>query len=381
MEVPVEKKRNVAVIAHGGAGKTTLSEAMLFNAKATDKLGRVDDGTSILDSEPEEQRRKISIELSVHHYEWGGFNANLIDTPGYSDFLTETRNALRVAGGAVVMLSAISGVKVQTEKIWEFADESEVVRIAFVNKMDRERANFLRAVDDMERVLKIKGVPLQMPAGEGAGFRGVIDLLSMKAHIRRDGSEGCEAGEIPGELLKEAEKMRERMVEAVVEGDDALMEKYLNGAVLSVDELRRALREAVLTKKFIPVYLGSAYKNIGVDLLMDAVNLCLPSPLERGAIRGVVKGKNPKTGADVERTADPRGPFAAFVFKTMIDPFTGKLSAFRVYSGTIRADSTVYNPNRGEKERISHLYLVEGKKMREVPSASAGDIAAAAKLK
>ncbi|OGP24310.1 MAG: translation elongation factor G [Deltaproteobacteria bacterium GWB2_55_19] len=382
MEIPLDKKRNISVIAHGGAGKTTLSEAILFNAKATEKLGRVDDDTSILDYEPEEHKRKITISAAIHHYDWGGCRVNVIDTPGYPDFLTETRDALRVAGGAVVILSAISGVKVQTEKIWEFADEFEVCRIAFVNKMDKERASFFRAVDDMERVLKVKGVPMQLPIGEADAFKGVIDLLSMKAYYYKDDSSGSfDIKDVPPALRKDAEKARETMVEAVVEADDALTEKYLNGEGISVDEIKQGVREGVLTRRFIPVYVGSALRNMGVNLLMDAINLSLPAPPDKGTIRGVLKGRNPKTGEELQREPDYNAPFSAFVFKTVIDPYTGKLSFFRVYSGVLHADSTVLNATRDAKEKISHLYLLEGKKIKEVGRASAGDIVAAAKLK
>lgn len=381
-QVPIEKKRNVSIIAHGGAGKTTLSEAILFNAKATERLGRVDDDTSVLDFEPEEHKRKITISAAVHHYNWDGFRVNIIDTPGFSNFLVETRDSLRVVGGAVVILSAISGVKVQTEKIWEFADDYEVCRIAFVNKMDRERASFFRAVDDMERVLKVKGIPMQIPIGEGPGFRGVVDLAAMKAYYYKDDlSGGFEVRDIPKELKPEAEKMRDSMIASVVEADEALTEKYINGETLTVDELKRALREGVLTRRFIPVYLGSAGRNIGINLLMDAVNLTLPSPLDKGTIRGVLKGKDPRTGEEVVRQPDPAEPFSAFVFKTTIDPYTGKLTIFRVFSGAVHTDSTVYNAAHDAREKIGHLYLLEGKKLKEVPRAEAGDIAAVAKLK
>ncbi|MBI5587400.1 MAG: elongation factor G [Deltaproteobacteria bacterium] len=382
MEFSPADKRNISIIAHGGAGKTTLAEAMLFDAGATERLGRVDDETSVLDYEPEEHKRRISISAAVHHYDWNGTRVNLIDTPGYSNFLTETRDALRITGGAVVILSAISGVKVQTERIWEFADEFEVCRIAFVNKMDRDRASFFRAVDDMEKVLKVKGVPVQMPVGEGSAFKGVVDLVTMKAYIYKDDlSGGYEVKEVPAELKKQAAKMREEMVSAIVEADDGLTEKYLSGEEIPVESLLKALREGVLTKRFIPVFLGSAAKNIGVNLLMDAVNLTLPSPLDKGTIRGVIKGTDPRTGEDVERRPDVDGPFSAFVFKTIIDPYTGKLSVFRIYSGTVRADSTVYNPARDVKEKLSHLYVMEGKKIKEVSKAAAGDIVAVAKLK
>lgn len=382
MEVSLERKRNISIIAHGGAGKTSLAEAMLFNAGAVERLGKVDDGTSHLDFEPEEQKRKITVSAAMHHYDWDGCRVNVIDTPGYSNFLTETRDSLRVVGGAVVILSAISGVKVQTEKIWEFADEFEVSRIAFVNKMDRERAGYLRAVDDMEKVLKVKGVPMQIPIGEGHGFRGLVDLVPMKAYIYKDDGSGVfETGEVPKELESEAAAMRENMIAAVAESDEALTEKYLNGDEISKEEILKALREGVLTRRFIPVYLGSALRNMGVNLLMDAVNGNLPSPLDKGAIRGHIRGVDPRNGEEIEREPRVEEPFSAFVFKSLIDPYTGKLSIFRVFSGSLSADSTVLNPTRDAKEKISHLYLMEGKKLKEVASVEAGDIAAVSKLK
>lgn len=382
MEISLDMKRNIAVIAHGGAGKTTLAEAMLFNAKATDRLGRVDEDTSILDYEPEEHKRKISITSAIHHYDWEGCRVNIIDTPGYSNFIPETRNCLRVVGGAVVILSAVSGVKVQTEKVWGYADEFEVSRIAFVNKMDRERASFLRAVDDMEKVLGVKGVPVQMPLGEGPEFNGVVDLLSMKAYLYKDGSSGAfEVKTIPAGAEKEALKMRDNMIAAAAELDEALAERYLNGAEITVAELKKALREGVLTRRFIPVFMGSAYKNMGVNLLMDGINRMLPSPLDKGAIRGVIKGRDPRTGEEAKREPGLESPFSALVFKTIIDPYTGKLSVFRVYSGVLHPDATVYNSTRDVKEKISHIYLLEGKRIKETQRAVSGDIAAAAKLK
>jgi elongation factor G len=376
--IPIDKKRNIAIIGQGDAGKTTLSEAMLFSAKATPRIGRVDDGSSILDYEPEEQKRNITLSASLHHYEWDKHRVNIIDTPGYSNFLTETRNALRVADGAVVILSAVSGVKVQTERVWEFADEFEVSRIAFVNEMDRERANFLTAVDDMERSFEVKGVPIHIPLNKGPEFNGVVDLLPMKLFLyKEDLSGNYEVKDVPAELKEKAGKMREEMVEAIVETDDALMEKYLEGGEVTVEELTKGLREGVLTKKLLPVLCGSAYKNMGINLLMDMINHCLPSPLDRP----MVKGTDPKSGEEVSKGPSNEEPFSALVFKTIIDPFTGKLSFFRVYSGKITGESTVFNPQRNVKGKIGHLFLLEGKKTKEVNEASAGDIVAVAKLK
>ncbi len=382
MESPIDKKRNIAIIAHGGAGKTTLAESMLFNARVTPKLGRVDEGTSVLDSTPEERQRKMTLQVSLHQYSWKGHTVNLIDTPGYTNFLPHTRSSLRVAGGAVVLLSAISGVKVQTEMVWGYADENELPRIAFVNKMDSERARFLRAVDDMEKVLGVKGVPVQLPVGEGEDFTGVLDLLTMKAYTYgKDASGGYEERGPADDLLREAEPLREHLLEAVVEADDDLTERYLDGEDIRAEELMKALREGVLTRRFVTVLCGSAYRHIGVNFLMDFVNLCLPAPLDKGRLKGVVKGKDPATGKEAKREPSPDGPFSALVFKTALDPFTGKLSVFRVYSGTLVPNTTVLNTSRNATEKIGHIFRIAGDKTVEVDLACAGDIAAVSKLK
>lgn len=370
--------RNVSIIAHSGAGKTTLGEAILFNAGSTERLGSVDEGTSVLDFEPEEIRRKMTIDASIHHYEWNRHVVNLIDTPGFTNFLTETRNALRVSEGAVVILSAISGVKIQTEKIWQFADEYEIPRIAFVNKMDRERANFLRAVDDMEKAFGVKGIPIQLPIGAEEGFKGVVDLIDTKAYIySKDGSGRFEVADVPEDLLDDTESFRTRLIEAVVEGNDLLLERYLEEDELSREEILKGLRESIITSRFIPILCGSALRNIGIQQLMNAINLYLPSPLDKGTVRG----KGPATGDEKERHPSLEEPFSAFVFKTVSDPYAGKLSIFRVYSGSLKPDSQVLNPSKGIKERVGQLYILEGKKHKPVDSVSAGDIAAVAKLK
>jgi len=382
VETDLKKKRNIAIIAHGGAGKTSLSDAILADSGAVPALGSVDKGTSLFDFEPEEKKRNISISSALHHYTWKKHHVNIIDTPGYSNFLHETRNSLSVVGGAVVIMSAISGVKAQTERLWAYADGHEISRIAFVNKMDRERANFFRAIDDMEQVLGAKGVAMQMPIGSGEKFEGVIDLLTMKAcYYKNDSSGKCDIKDIPDDLAEEAEKMRQTMIEAIVESDDDLLEKYLEGEAMEAEELLRGLREGTLTRKFVPVYAGSAVRNMGVNLLMDAINTCLPSPLDKGAIKGHAKGTNPETGDPIVGKPDPNDPFSALVFKTIIDPYTGRLSVLRVYSGKISPGSQIINTATGTKEKISHIYALEGKDLKEVPCAVAGDIIALAKLK
>jgi len=372
------KIRNLGIIAHGGAGKTSLSEAILFNSGMIDRLGRVDDGTSTMDFEPEEIKRKISITSSLDHCEWQGHSIHLVDTPGYGDFIADTRACMRTLDCAVVILSAISGVKVQTEEVWAWANEFEIPRIAFVNKLDRERANFFRAIDDMEKSLKARGVAIQLPLGVEDGFEGVIDLIKMKAcRYDRDFSGNCTEIDIPAEYLDEAQRLREQMVETVAEAYDALTEKYLESGDLSEEEILDGLRVGTIRNTFTAVLCGSATANIGVKQLLDAICAYLPSPLDRTK----AVGTNPKTEALEERAPLETEPFSALVFKTTSDPYTGKISIFRVYSGVLNSDSMVFNATKGVDERIGQIYELEGKKQKPIKQAVAGDIVAVAKLK
>ena len=372
------KLRNVGIVAHGGAGKTSLTEALLFNAGMIDRLGRVDDGTASMDFEPEEIKRRISVSSALHHAEWDGHSLHIVDTPGYGDFIADTRACLRVLGGAVVIISAISGVKVQTEEVWEWANETEIPRIAFVNKMDRERANFFRAIDDMEKALKARAIAVQLPLGAEEDFEGVIDLIKMKAfRYSKDTSGKFTEEEIPYEYLDDARKLREKLVETVAEAYDALTEKFLETGELSEEDVLDGLRVGTLRRTFTPVFCGSALLNIGVSQLLDYICSCLPSPLDRGSVVGI----NPKNNEIVERAPDENEPFSALVFKTTSDPYTGKISVFRVYSGVLNSDSTIFNPNRDCTERIGQIYELEGKKQKPIKQAVAGDIVAVAKLK
>lgn len=372
------KIRNLGIVAHGGAGKTSLSEAILFTAGMIDRLGRVDDGTSTMDYEPEEIKRKISITSSLDHCEWKDHSIHLVDTPGYGDFIADTRACMRALDCAVVILSAISGVKVQTEEVWNWANEFEIPRIAFVNKMDRERANFLRAIDDMEKALKARGVAVQMPLGAEENFEGVVDLVTMKAYrYAKDGSGSASEIEIPADALDEAQRLREHMVEVVAEAYDALTEKYLETGELTDEEILDGLRVGTMRNTFTAVLCGSSTLNIGVKQLLDAVCAYLPSPLDRTK----AVGTNPKTEALEERAPDESEPFSALVFKTTSDPYTGKITIFRVYSGVLNADSTVFNASKGVEERIGQIYELEGKKQKAIKQAVAGDIVAVAKLK
>lgn len=372
------KIRNLGIVAQGDAGKTSLTEAILFNTGMTDRLGKVDDGSSTMDFEPEEVKRHITISSKLHHCEWEGHSLHLVDTPGYTNFLHDTRNCLRILGGAVMVVSAVDGVKAQTMTLWKWMDEFEVPRIIFVNKLDRERADYLKAVDDLEKSLGIRAVAVNMPMGIEENFKGIIDLVNMKARVFQFDEHGTyEETEIPDEYRDEAERLHLMLVEAAAEADDELMETYLETDALSHDEILRGLREGTLTNVFTPVLCGSATANIGVRQLLDYIACCLPSPIDKGTQHGI----NPKTGGDEQRKPSPEEPFSAMVFKTISDPYAGKLTLFRIYSGTLKPDSIVYNPNKETTERIATLFEMEGKKQKPMSLAEAGDICAVAKLK
>jgi elongation factor G len=373
-----EKLRNLGIIGQGDAGKTSLVEAILYNTGMTDRLGKVDDGSSNMDFEPEETKRKITITSKLHHCEWNDHELHIVDTPGYTNFLHDTRGCMRVLGGVVLLVSAVDGVKAQTQTLWKWADEFEVPRIVFINKLDRERADYLKAVDDMETSLGCRPVAVNMPIGQEENFKGVIDLITMKARFFTFDDKGTyDEIDIPEEYRSEADRLHMMLMEACAEADDELMEKYLETDELSQEEIRRGLREGTLTGVFTPVFCGSATANIGIRQLLDYIVICLPSPIDKG----IQYGTNPKTDEPEERRPDPKEPFSAMVFKTVSDPFTGRLSLFRVYSGTVKSDSTVYNPNKNCSERIGQILLPEGKKQKAVSEAVAGDIVAVAKLK
>ncbi len=370
--------RNLGIVAHNSAGKTSLVEAMLFDTGMTKKLGKVSDGSSSMDFEEEEIKRGMTLGASLNHCVWNNYNLNIVDTPGVSNFLHDTRRCLRVLGGAVVIVSAISGVKSQTRKIWEWCDKFEVPRIAFVNKMDRERADFLKAVDDMEKSLGVRSAIVTMPIGAEENVRGTIDLVKMKARLYEFDETGTfKEVDIPADLLEEAQRLRLQLVETVAEADDALMEKYLEDEELSEAELLRGLREGTLTGVFTPVFCGSALANVGVRQLLDYIVACLPSPVDKGTQVGTVPDKDEVA----ERQPSEEEPFSGMVFKTINDPYAGKLSLIRVYSGTLQPDSYVFNPNRDEKERVGHIFMMAGKEQQDVKSAVAGEIVALPKLK
>lgn len=367
----VEELRNVSLIAHSGAGKTSLTEAMLYNAGVINRLGKVEEGNTVSDYDPEEIRRQISVNTSVTPLEWEGHKVNLLDTPGYADFVGEVKGAIRVSDAVVVVLCAASGVEVGMELVWQYANELELPRMAFMNKMDRDNANFQRTLDQMRLKFGVNLLPLQLPVGSQADFTGVVDLLSMQAYL----GDEQKGSDVPAELQDEAKAMREQIVEVAAETDDELIMKYLEGGELSMDEIRRGLAVAVASGKVVPVLCGSATQNIGVRLLQDAIVRYLPSPTAKEATATQVRD-----GSEEALKATPEGPLAALVFKTMADPYVGKLAYFRVYSSTLESDSRVLNANKSEEERIGQLFFLLGKEQTPTKDVVAGDIGAVAKL-
>jgi elongation factor G len=378
MERKAGQIRDVAMIAHVGSGKTSLAEAVLFNGKGTTRTGRVDDGSSHLDFEPEEIKRKITISSSFHHCTWKKHYVNVIDTPGDDNFLSDTRSAMQAADGAVVVVDATDGVKVGTTKVWGFADGLELPRIAFVNKMDKERADFFKAVEDIAETFGVKATPVVLPIGAEDQFEGVVDLVKMKAYsYSKDGSGKFQTADIPSHMSDLVSEWRERMIENVVEVNDDLMEKYLEGEELSGEDLETTLVEGIKSGLIVPIVCGSGLANIGVAQLMDLIVEGLPSPLERKPL----KGHKPGTDEEIERAAAEDAPFSALAFKTIADPFSGKLTLLRLFSGELKSDATVWNANKETKEKFGQILLLEGKKQQAVESAGPGDVIAIPKLK
>ncbi len=373
----IRQIRNIGIIAHGGAGKTTLAEVLLFDAKATDRMGKVDDGSSNFDYDPEEIRRKITISTSFHHYVWDKVEVTLADTPGYINFEADTRSCLKVLDGAILVVNAVSGVEVQTEKMWSLARTADVPVIAFVSKMDRERADPAKAVEEITDILKVPAVPVQLPIGKESDFRGVIDLFRMKAMMYKGDTGEFTLQEIPADLAAEASSAREKLVESCAESDDALIEKYLEGTALTDEEIRDGFRAGVRAMRFLPVLYGSALRNIAIHPVLDLVNFALPDP----SYRGEVEGTNPKKKVAEVRPIAANAPFSAQVFKTLADPYAGKLSIFKIFSGTLTPDMSPLNSSKDAVERIGQILRLEGKKQKGVGSASAGEIVAVAKFK
>jgi len=364
-----EKIRNIALLSHAGAGKTSAAEAMLFTAKAINRLGKVDDGSSTSDYDPDEIKRKISINLSLLPCQWQDTKINIIDTPGYSDFIGEVKAGIRVSEGVVVVICAASGVEVGTEQVWGYCQEAGLPRLIFVNKMERENADFFKTVNDIQARFGPRCLPVQIPIGAHNDFQGIVDLLTLKAYTGSPPKEG----EVPASLQGQVSTYREKLIEAAAETEDALIEKYLGGEGLTPEEITNGLKKAVASGSFFPILAGSALQNVGIDRLLDAMVNYLPSPAER-EVAAVVGAKEEK----IETSAD--GPLAALVFKTTADPYVGKLTYFRVYRGAIDSNSQIWNASRGSAERIGQLFTLRGKNQEPVAKVSAGDIGAVAKL-
>ncbi len=369
-EYPTENIRNIAMVSHSGAGKTMLGEAFLHFTGATTRLGKVEDGTTVSDFEEEEIRRKLSLSTSILPIEYRDCKINLLDTPGYTDFIGEVISALRVADGALVVVDSVAGAEVGTEIALKYCDEFKLPRFVLINKMNRENANFAAALESMRQVSSVRLIPVQLPWGEKTDFKGVIDLITMKAYE----GEGRTAKDIPADLLPAAESARTELIEAAAEGEDTLLEKYLEGEELSAEEIVRGLVEITRSGAYAPVFVAAGAAEIGLKPLLDAFVDIMPSPAE--APPAVAEGP---TGPETLPASDD-GPLGAYVWKTTADPFVGKITYFRVYSGVFTADSRVWNQNKGVEERIGTIHLMRGKEQIPIKAVHAGDIATVPKL-
>ena len=372
----IDQLRNVVLVAHGGAGKTSLAEAVLLQAGVIKRRGHVEDGNTVMDFEPEEIKRQSSISTGLHQYVWNKHVSNIIDTPGDQNFFADTKSCMQGADSAVVVLDVVDGVKVQTEQAWNFAEDLKMPCVIFINKLDRERADFFRAFKDASKCFETKPIALQLPIGSEESFKGVVDLIGNTAYIYNAEGERKET-DVPADMKESVEKERETLVENIAETDDELLERYLEGESIPEEDIRAALRKGTLSRSFVPVLCGSAINSIGVDLLMNFINETLPSPIDHGPWKAV----DPDSGEEIERAVDPDAPFSALVFKTVTDPYSGRLSIFKIVSGNLGGDGNFYNVNKGSKERFSQLLIVVGKEQKVTSEAGPGAIVAVAKLK
>ncbi len=369
--------RNLAVAGHGGTGKTSLCESFLFVSGKSERLGRVDDATSCMDFEPEEQKKRISISSAANFVEWEKHKINFIDTPGDSNFTFDTKCSMSVVENAVIVVDAVGGVEFQTQKVWELADEFKLPRIIFINRMDKERAIFKSAMESINTKLKKKATPVCLPIGSEDKFNGIVDLIEMKAYLFADNKGAGKVIDIPADMKEEVNNLRGSMVEDIAEADDELMNKYLEAGELSADALKAGLKKGVSSGSLIPVMCGSAIKGIGISMLMDLIVNAFASPVDRGA----KIGKKPGTEDIEERQPSEDAPFSAIVFKTIADPYAGRLTLFRVYSGKLNPDSSVYNSTKKITEKFGHIFFLEGKTQKQAEGLIPGDIAGVAKLK
>lgn len=370
-----EQIRNIGIVGHGGEGKTTVTEALLFRAGVTDRMGRVEDGTTVTDYDPEETKRQISISTALAPFEWKGAKVNLLDIPGYFDFVAEMTGALKAADGAMIVISAASGVTVGAEKAWAACEQAHMPRVFFINQMDREHIDYEKLLHEIQETFGPTVVPVQLPIMKNGMVAGAVDLLSDKA-VEFDGKGGVTDVPIPDSVAVEAVHYRETIMEAVAGADDALMEKYFEEGVLTHEEMLAGLRKGIGEGVVVPILLGSAVAGMNIKPLMDMLVEFVPSPKDRGVAQGI----NPRNDKEEERACDPSAPFSAQIFKTVADPFVGKLSLFRVMSGTLTSDMTVYNPNADRSEKAGSLYIMRGKKQVAADKLMAGDIGALAKL-
>ncbi|MDY6905991.1 MAG: elongation factor G [Thermodesulfobacteriota bacterium] len=376
MTEKMKSLRNIALVGHASAGKTTISEATLFNAKAIERLGKVEDGNTAMDFEPEEVKRMSSISSGFYQYEWQKKTINLIDTPGDQNFFSDAVSCMQAADGVVLVIDSVDGIKVQTEEAWEFAGKHNIPAAIFINKLDKERADFNQAFEDAKEALgDPKPILIQLPIGEKEDFKGVVDLVDMKAYTYDENGKRS-AIDIPADMQDQVESEKEALIENIAEADDSLLERYLEGETLTDEELNGALKKGIVSRTFAPVLCGAATANIGIDLLSDFIADCMPSPDERGPWQA-----KDMDGNEVTCNPDPAEPFAAFVFKTVADPFSGRLSLFRVVSGSLGSDGNFFNATQDTTEKYNQMLTMAGKKQKNTGEAVPGSIVAVAKLK
>lgn len=375
-EYNIESVRNIGIIGHGGTGKTSLTEAILFNCKETDRIGKIEDGTTVCDYDPEEKKRQISISVAVAPCEYSNHRLNFVDTPGYFDFVGELIQGLKAVDAAIINTCAVSGLQVGTEKAWDYVNRFKVPRAFFINKLDRENANFDKVLEDIRNKFGLSVVPVQIPIGKEAGFKGVVDIIEKKAKVYDAKTKTMVDGDIPSDLQGTIDEYRNSLMEAVAETDEELLDKYLGEGELSNEEIITGLRKGINSCDIAPIFCGSAIANIGIHTLLESAIKYLPSPVERGGYEGI----NPKNKEKVQRSASKSDPFSAMVFKTIADPFIGRISLFRVLSGSINSDAAFYNATQDKTEKINTIYVMKGKNQVSVPKLQAGDIGAMAKL-
>ena len=371
-----ENIRNVALISHGGAGKTSLTEALLFTSGAINRLGKIESGNTTTDFDPDEIKKQVTINVGLAPLEWDGVKVNLLDTPGYFDFIGDVLGALRVVDSVVTVVCAVSGVEVGTEKVWGYANDFKLPRFVVINKLDRENADYEGTLEQLRKHFGLNVAPLQMPIGKEAEFKGVVDLVTQKALLFSEDGMKIKEEDIPANLIDQAQDLREKLIEAIAEADDSLLEKYLEGETLNDEEINRGLRQGVLKGKIVPVLCAAASRNFGTQPLLDLIKRYLPSPLDQEEVKGHLPGKE----EEIIRKISPSEPLSAFVYKTLADPYVGRINFFRVYSGTIKADSQVFNSTKDISERFGQVFSMRGKNQITMEEVVTGDIACVAKL-